>query len=177
MPNWTNSIPDDPRGKAFPIRRTPTSGKLTAVISSQDLLGCDTHFWGGHTVPCSRPDCEACRKGVPFRWHAYFAAVEQKNRLHFIFECTAQAADVFKAYRDAHSTLRGCLFQAERWHSRPNGRVIVRTTTIDLTNFSLPIPPDVRQCMSIIWQLPDATVKTRGLLKDTRRLNILPDTA
>lgn len=177
MPNWTRDIPTNGHGVALPIRRTPTSGSLCAVVTSEDLLGCDTHFYGGHTVPCSRPACKACADGLPYRWHAYLAALEQKSRLHFIFECTAQAAEAFKTFRDAHRSLRGCLFEAKRWHSRPNGRVIIRTATLDLTNFHLPISPDVRKAMSIVWQLPDAEVEISGALKGMPRVSVPPDPA
>lgn len=175
MPNWSTDIPKDPRGVALPLRRTPTSGSLLAVVTSEDLLGCDTHFFGGHTVPCTRPNCKACNEGLPFRWHAYFAALEQKTRLHFIFECTAQAAEPFKSYRDAHHTLRGCLFAAQRWHSRPNGRVIIRTQTLDLTNYHLPLAPDVRKCMSIVWQIPDDAAEIAGRIKSMPALRVSPD--
>lgn len=177
MPNWSTDIPKDPRGVALPLRRTPTSSALIAVVTSEDLLGCDTHFYGGHTVPCSAPDCKACRDGLPFRWHAYFAAQDQKTRLHFIFECTAQAAEPFKQHRDAHRTLRGCLFEAKRWHSRPNGRVIIRTRQADLTNLSLPIAPDVRKCMAIVWQLPNDAAEIAGQIKDAPRLRVNQDAA
>lgn len=174
MPNWSRDIPTNPNGVALPIRRTPTARALLAVCTSEDLLGCDTHFYGGHTVPCTRPNCKACNESHPFRWHAYLAALEQKSRLHFIFECTAQAAEAFTTWRTAHGTLRGCLFDARRWHSRPNGRVIIRTASIDLTNLSLPIAPDVRKCMAIVWQIPDRDAAVAGALKGMPRLAVDP---
>jgi len=95
------------------------------VITSPDLLGCNTHFFGGHTVPCETPECEACLKGIPWRWHGYLAAIQAQTHAHFIFEFTAQAGDTFREYFQLHGTLRGCIFQAERMHHRPNGRVIL----------------------------------------------------
>lgn len=176
MPNWSTDIPSSPNGTALPVRRTPTSNALTAVVTSEDMIGCDTHFYGGHTVPCTRPDCKACGDGLPFRWHAYLAALDHKSGLHFIFECTAQAADAFKTYRHAHKRLRGCLFEARRWHSRPNGRVVIRTASADLTKLSLPIAPDVRKCMAIVWQIPDADVVVAGALKGATRVSVNPNT-
>ena len=163
---WSTSIPQDPRGRAFPLRRTPSPGKLLAIATSEDLLGCDTHFYGGHTMPCERPECEACEKGMPFRWHAYLAAVEFANRFHFIFEFTAQAADAFDTYRKAHGTLRGCLFEARRLNGRPNGRVMIQCKPADQSKITLPDPPDVRACMSIIWNLPSDQVQTNRKIGD-----------
>ena len=177
MPNWSTDIPKSANGVALPVRRTPTSSALVGIVTSEDMLGCDTHFYGGHTVPCSRPDCKACNDGLPFRWHAYMAAIDQKSRLHFIFECTAQAADAFKTYREAHQRLRGCLFEARRWHSRPNGRVVIRTATADLTKLALPIAPDVRKCMAIVWQIADKDVVVAGALKGMPRVVVDPDAA
>ena len=177
MPNWSTDIPTSANGHALPVRRTPTSSALIAVITSEDMIGCDTHFYGGHTVPCSRPDCKACGDGLPFRWHAYMAAIDLRSRLHFIFECTAQAADAFKTYRDAHKRLRGCQFEARRWHSRPNGRVIIRTASADLSKLSLPIAPDVRKCMAIVWQISDHDAVVAGAVKGVPRVYANKDEA
>ena len=165
MPTWTKLPPERGEGPALPIRRTPPQGSLIGVITSDEMIGTDTHFYGGHTVPCERPDCEACLKGVPFRWHGYVAAIDLKNHLHFIFEMTAAAAEPFKDYKLAHGSLRGCKFGAERLHRRPNGRVIIRTTPADLANVRLPKPPDLINCMSIIWQIPSPDVQLAGRLK------------
>lgn len=162
MPKYSNQIPTDPRGPALPIRRTPAYSKLRAVVTSQDLLGCFTHYFKGRTAPCERPDCEPCRDGLPFRWHAYFACEDVATALHFIFEVTAAGAEPFVEYRDAHGTLRGCLFEAARWKSRPNGRILVRTKPADLTERRLLKPPDLEKCLAILWNLPGDSVNCCG---------------
>jgi hypothetical protein len=161
---FSTDIPSDPRGKAFPLKRTPPGGKLIAAITSENLLGCDTHFYGGHTVPCERPECEPCGKGMPFRWHGYVAAIDAANMLHFIFEFTAQAADAFDVYRIAHGTLRGCRFLATRLNNKANGRVILTCSPVDQQKITLPEPPDIASCMSIIWNLPTDQVNTKRKL-------------
>lgn len=164
--NWSPSIPLDPRGRAFPLKRTPTNGVLQACVTCENLIGCDTHFFGGRTMPCERPNCEACDKGMPFRWHGYVSAVQHKTHLGFIFEFTAQAGDAFEQYFKAHGTLRGCEFAARRLHSKPNGRVIILCTPLDLTNIKLPQPPNVISCMEIIWNLPHGQVKADTSIGD-----------
>lgn len=158
--DWTNTIPTDPRGKPFPLHRTPPTGKLVAAITSEDLTGCDTHFFGGHTVPHHNEGCEPCEKGMPFRWHGYVSAVNVTTRLHFIFEFTAQAADTFDTYRKAHGTLRGCLFEARRLHAKPNGRVMLQCKPLDQQKLHLPEPPSIPDCMAIIWNLPNGQIDT-----------------
>lgn len=162
MPTWTRDVPKDPRGNALPIRRTPASRPLQAIVTSPDLIGCYTHFYKGQTVPCEAPTCEACADGLPFRWHAYMTAVDVFNHLHFIFEVTAIAAKTFTEYREKHGTIRGCQFIAKRWNNRPNGRILIQTKPADLGETLIPEPPNLQKAMAILWSLPDASVVTRG---------------
>ncbi len=154
MPIFSNSPPAPDGERALPLKRTPAAGKLRAVITSDDLIGTNTHFYGGHTVPCEAPDCEPCQKGSPWRWHGYVSAIQAQTRLHFLFEFTAQAADVFREYHALHKTLRGCIFDSERMHHKPNGRVILQVKTGDLAQLGLPPQPDLEACMRIIWHCP-----------------------
>lgn len=154
MPNFSTDLPVDREGYGLPIRRTPTHGRLTAIVTSNQMVGCDTHFFRGHTIPCERPDCEACRVGIPFRWHTYIGCLEQSHHLHIIFEATLQASLPFVEYRQAHNDLRGCGFEATRLHAQPNGRVIIRTKPAPIEHIRLPGPPDLIACLSIIWNLP-----------------------
>lgn len=162
MPNWSNQVPDDPRGQGLPLVRTPAARTLTAIVTSTDLIGCDTHFWGGHTVPCTKPACEACQSGIAYRWHAYLSALNPNDDLHFIFEMTAQAAQRFAEYRLEHATLRCCQFEAYRWKQRRNGRVMLKLTRSAISPNALPRAPDLARVMSIIWRLPAPNVQTEG---------------
>ena len=174
MPNFTNRPPTEPHGPAFPLRRTPTTKPMVAIITCDDLIGCPTHYFKGRTQPCSAPDCEACREQVSWRWHGYVSALNTASHEHFIFEMTAQATDALVAYREQHGTLRGCLFEARRLHARQNARVILRCKPADLQQTSLPKPPNLEHALSIIWNLPapeiDLTSKPRRETKTPSRL-------
>lgn len=174
MPNWSSSIPADPRGQPLPIRRTPRSGRLVAIATSPNLIGCNTHYWGGHTVPCTAPNCPADLEGIPYRWHGYLGAVDTSTNEHFIFEFTAQAADQFRIYHLAYGTLRGCVFQAQRLRPVANSRVVIKTKQADLRELHLPDAPDIPKCMAIIWQLPTNNVKKEGRDHAADRLGITP---
>lgn len=158
MPTFTSDPPKEPRGPALPIKRTPAFKPLQAIVTCEDLVGCYTHFYQGHTVPCESPNCDACADGIPFRWHAYLSAVDYQNGLHFLFECTAQAAEHFVAYRDSNHGLRGCLFQATRLNRRPNGRVLITTKPTNLTERMLPKAPDLKACLAILWSMPSGSL-------------------
>lgn len=174
MPNWSNKPPVDPRGHGLPLVRTPASRSLVAIVTSDDLIGTDTHFWGGHTIPCSPPDCEACQAGVQYRWHAYLAAFEPDRKLHFIFEMTAQAAQAFVEYRNEFKSLRCCRFEAWRWKHTRNGRVCVKCENSGFSPAAIPKPPDLAKVMSIIWRLPTDNVWTAGQRDDVPRIHADP---
>ena len=159
MPAWSHNLPTSNKHMGFDLRRTPPDRPLTAIVTSEDLIGCYTHYWGGRTVPCEQPDCPACNTSVPFRFHAYVAAFDPKSHEHFIFECTANAAKSFENYRAAHSTLRGCYFQACRTKRGKNAKVDIATKPADLTNFTLPQEPDLIKALSVIWRLPAASLQ------------------
>lgn len=162
MPSYSNEPPPEPNGVALPIRRTPASKALVAIVTSEDLAGTYTHFFKGRTRPCEAPDCEACEAGIPFRWHAYLTALERETMLHFLFECTAQAAEPFVQYRKAHLALRGCLFVAKRWRTTANSRVIIQTKPANLEHVTLPRAPDIPAVLAILWSLPKGEVTTCG---------------
>lgn len=164
MPNWSNTPPPQDKHMAFALVRTPPDRPLTAIVTSDDLIGCNTHYWGGRTVPCEAPDCRACAESMPFRWHAYMSIFDQKTRDHMLFECTARAALAFEQYRVAHGTLRGCHFLAVRPKRGRNSRVEIVTKPADLTKITLPQAPDLVRAMSVIWQIPHAALpKHTGL--------------
>lgn len=158
----------------MPLERTPTNSKLSACVTSPDLIGCNTHFYQGHTVPCSLPECEACTKGVPWAWHGYVGAMKGSTREHFLFEFTPQVADVLKDYRAHNGTLRGCIFIAQRHNNRPNGRVILQTRPGDLAALNLPPPPDLEACMAIIWNLERSKVREAPPTKGHNRMQVFP---
>lgn len=170
MPTWSKAPPDDPRGHGLPIIRTPAARSLTAIVTSAGLMGCDTHYWGGHTVPCERPECDACENGIAYRWHGYLSAYNPHDQLHFIFEMTAQAAQTFVKYLEGHDELRCCQFEAWRWRHAKNGRVIIKVSHSAVPSRALPKAPDICKIMSIIWRLPAPNVQTHGIERNVTRV-------
>lgn len=172
MPRFSNAPPADPRGQSLPLRRCPPRGGLIAVITCDDVLGCPTHFYGGRTVPCEADKCVPCQEGISWRWHGYVSAYLLKAKQHFLFEMTARCAEVLIQYREAHSTLRGCLFEATRPSQTPNGRVIIHTKPIDLEGIAVPDPPDLPTLLSMIWNLPAPNVHVDGQQKGHPRARV-----
>lgn len=177
MPHFSFEAPDTTSGPRLHLRRTPTSGKLVAIVTCDRLVGCPTHWFGNRTIPCEAPNCPACDKGHSWRWHGYLTAVNVKTNEHFLFEMTAQAAEPFTAYHEQHGTLRGCLFEADRLGHHHNGRVLIRCKPADLGQVHLPDPPDLVACLCHVWNVPTPEASTEGKLKKNDRvvINRKPD--
>jgi len=175
MPNWSTDIPDDPRGHGLPLIRCPAQTTLEAIVTCDNLIGCDTHFWAGHTVPCTKPECDPCTDGNRWTWHAYLSAYDPKSDEHFIFECTQRGAMPFKEYFRAHHSLRGCQFQAYRWKRAKNGRVQIKCTPTAFNHNLLPKPPILQNVMAIIWKLPMPNTWVAGAEHGHPRIHADPD--
>lgn len=171
---FSDRPPQETSGYNFDIVRCPASGKLRAAITSETLVGCPTHFFRGHTVPCSGADCSACAEGLPWRWHGYVTIFTSATHFHQLLELTAPPAEALAAYRQTHGTLRGCEIILNRTSPRPNGRVRIQTKPLDLTQMSLPSPPDLRLILATMWNLPDLAQEIRGLLKGHPQFHAKP---
>lgn len=154
MPTWSSELPSEAKHMGFKIKRTPANSPIQGIITCDDLLVCDTHYWGGRTVPCERPDCPACNESIPYRTHVYVSAFAPKAGEHFIFECTAHAAKPLAEYRAATDTLRGCIFNAIRPKGHKNAQVVIETNTANLGRLHLPSAPNLILALSVIWRLP-----------------------
>jgi len=174
MPKWSNKPPADASSNSYRIRRTPCGGQITAIATSDDLVGCNTHFHKGRTTPCESPDCPACDEGLPWRYHAYCSALDTGSNEPFLFECTAQVAELFLAYRATYGTLRGCLFRARRASKHPNGRVLLELKPVDQTQRTLPDEPNIKKMLCYLWNVPYADVIEADHHRPNKRLHKLP---
>lgn len=166
MPTFSNRPPDETTSHNFDVVRCPPTGRLVACITSHQLVGCPTHFYRGHTVPCEQPHCPACDEGLPWRWHGYATIWTEKTHWHQLLELTAPPAEILAEYKAKNGTLRGCVITAHRTSPRPNGRVRLTTRTADLTKIDLPNAPDLRLILAALWNLPELAQEIRGLLKN-----------
>lgn len=172
MPQFTNRPPADPRGVALPLLRTPAGRPIAGLITSEDLVGTPTHFFGGRTVPCEVETCEACNNGIPWRWHGYVGLWCPNTRVHSIFEMTAQAVTPLTEWRETNSTLRGAKLVAKRVNSRPNGRVRISLSAIEIGQYAIPEPPNLIRCLAIMWNLAEPDVGIEGLMKNLPRIAV-----
>lgn len=152
--------------------RTPANRPFVAIVSSDDLVGTNTHYYHNRTTPCEGTGCPICAEGHSWRWHGYLSCVDQGTKEHVLFEFTAQASDAFRAYRDRYSTLRGCLFKATRHAQRYNGRVTIQTRPADLEGKDLPPGVNLTAMLCHIWNIPVPEAEITGRVKDHPRIRV-----
>ncbi len=175
MLNFSSESPDDPNEHSLPLVRCPAIKSISGILLNEDLLGTNTHYYHGRTIPCDDQTCPACDDGVPWRWHFYVGLWGQSSHRTCLFEMTAKAADPLKTYRKAYGTLRGCHLTAKRVNSSPNSRVIQQATQADLQKITLPVPPDVLGALSIIWNIERPSISVAGIVKDAPKLHVQQD--
>jgi len=165
VPTFTNSLPKVSKHHGYDLRRTPLGKPLTAIVTCESLLCCDTHYWHGRTLPCERitneegktiddSTCLACQQKQPYRTHVYVSVFDGKTHEHFLFECTAFAAKPLEEYFQTVGTLRGCGFSASRPKGTPNGKVVIATATANISRCPLPAAPDIALALCVIWRIP-----------------------
>ena len=165
MPHFTSTPPEDPRGHSLELKRCPPGTPLLGIITCPDVVGCPTHYWGGRTIPHETEDCEPCLAGIGWLWHGYVSAFEPKLKLHYLFEMTARCVEPLTEYRLKNPTLRGCSFMALRPSGKPNGRVYLKTKTIDLDSIALPHSADIPAVLAMIWNLPRPSITDAAQIK------------
>lgn len=164
MPQFSNDLPSQTSSVPFDLKRTPPTGTLTGVITSESLTSVRTHFANNRTVPCEAPEhCLLCQDGHAWRSHVYVAVIDFKTYEHFLLETTAKAASTLVIYRDYHKTLRGCAIRCSRRGDQPNGRIRIETRRTDPAKTVLPEPPNVQRLLCHIWNIPYAEEKNLDL--------------
>jgi len=162
MPAWTVSIPATDTRNSLTLVRTPAKGKTLAIVTSSKIIGCFTHYWGGHTMPCENEQCPACLEGIGNRWHGYIGIYDLRSRKHLILEFTAKASVPLQTYIEMTGKLRGCELQCERRGFRANSPVIMSCRPANLEGIALPEEPNIQRIMAIVWGLPGSAVKSDG---------------
>jgi hypothetical protein len=196
MPTYRTSLPPQGKHQGFDLKRTPEIGSLQAIVTSEDLLVCDTHFFHGRTTPCERvlndegktiddTQCAACVDKIAYRCHVYVSAFDAKKLEHFIFECTSNAAKSLEEYRNATGTLRGCVIYSVRPKGLKNSKVVIETSTVNLAKVKIPPAPDLIRALAVIWRLPGVALevknndkkngKVRTINNRIRKMNNQPD--
>lgn len=153
MPTFTDQVPDNPKGHALPILRTPTWKPLIAVVTSQNLIGTYTHFWKGKTMPCEGRPCHYCPQlGPPVQNAAgLLVHVHDGNEI----ACDGPGCEACK---------KGIPY---RWHAYLS--IFIRETGLHA------IFETTAQAAKTFVEYRNAHGNLRGCLFESRRLNSKPN--
>jgi len=151
MFQFNDSAPDEAITPGMRLVRTPSKGKVDAIIVSAKAIGTWTHYWRKRTIPHDDSACEPCQNGNSPRWHAWVTIWLPRTKELCIFETTAQASRAFDKYYAAEGTLRGAKMFAWRPSESENGRVFLRLERWSNTTEDLPCDIDLAHQLRIIW--------------------------
>ncbi len=172
MPVFSATPPPQGRSAGIDLVRTPANRPFIAIVTSEDLVGCPTHFYRNRTTPCEGENCQMCGEGYSWKWHGYLSCIDQATHDHVMFEMTANGSDPFRAYRKQYGTLRGCLFKATRHANRYNGRVSIRCQPADLGDRTLRKGANLVAMLCHIWNIPVPQAEIIGRSKDHPRIRV-----
>lgn len=153
MPVWKYKLPADEISDTYRLVRTPTVGSLVATVTSEGLLSCPVHFYGGRTVPHEvEGECVPCQAHRSYRWVAFLSCINDKNGEHILFETTVTAAQPFEKHQAQFGTLRGCRFRSTRPSGRVNGRMFIVIQAANAASMAVPEAPDVAAVLEHMWK-------------------------
>jgi hypothetical protein len=153
MDNWKNRPPQPNEFGGVRLLRVPKGKTLDLLITSDTLIGCDTHFSHRRTIPCTGPNCPMCLDGQPARWHGYVSICSTRQTAQAVLELTALAAQPVIDYQDRHGSLRGARLTASRVGNHENSPVHCSLTPSDTDLRQLPSAVHLENFLSVIWHL------------------------
>lgn len=168
MPEFTNQPPARPRTHSMRLIRTQPGKPIAGYLTCTDMVGCETHFWGGRTVPCEGDACAACLQGIASRWHGYLSIWDPGAHGQLLVEVTEEAARQIQAYAKSNGSLRGAIIQLHRANYRRNSRLVADLKAADLSKVNLPPAPNIIAILETIWGL------NKGSTRATQARNSTP---
>lgn len=152
MPSWSNVAPEPRDFANIRLMRVPAKGNLLGIITSEEVIGCYTHWDKSRTQPCPDKTCTKCHEGIPRRWQAWISLVSQVTDRQIVVQVSPLAHQALDEARAKYGYLRGLLCQLSRQAPRENARIIVDTRQLPKPPDGLPPPVDIQRYMENIWQ-------------------------
>ena len=153
MDNWKNRPPAPNEFGGIRLLRVPKAKSLEMLITSDTLIGCDTHFSHRRTIPCTGPGCPLCLDGSTPRWHGYISICSTRHTAQAVLELTALAAQPVMDYQDRHGSLRGARLKATRVGNHDNSPVHCSLEPSDVDRRTLPEGVHLENFLTVIWHL------------------------
>jgi hypothetical protein len=152
MPLWSTTPPDPHEFATIRLMRVPQSGSLLGLITSEEVLGCYTHWDTYRTQPCPGDGCPLCLDGQPKRWQGYLSLQSQSTQKQVVVQITALAAQQLQQEKARYGHIRGLLADFSRVAKRPNARILVQCRQLPQPPLDLVQPVNIPKYMALIWQ-------------------------
>lgn len=163
-----------PREQHAELVRTPHTKPIKAIITSNKIIACPTHYHARRTIPCKGPGvCDLCAAGQKWRLHAYLSIINLDNLAHQIIEFPARQYDALAQWYRRLGTVRGLYIEACRPNARPNGPIQLTIKRPATEPPTLPDPLPIEWILCKIWGVPADEYKPQ---KSQNQNNQTPDT-
>jgi len=150
-PNWSPRPNDADLPVGIPLLRIPQHGTGFQVVVSREIVGVDTHYFKGRTLPCTMPVCPACMEFSPKRWHGYLYVMSAKKLTIAAVELTAGCAQQIDRAVQNFGSLYKLIIQGTRQKQRANGKIEISASGL----FTGAIPelriPPIKELLKRIW--------------------------
>jgi len=157
MINWSSRPANLKTGASYPLIRCKPDDRRRWVILSREIVGLDTHYWKGRTVPHVKQDCPACADKRPFRWYGFLACLSP-GWTKVVHEITPSVCEALEIYAKDHGTIRGSVIEMRRTRGKVNGRIIATLKPIEgVPVEQLPEPHDVIPLLFRLWEVQEHT--------------------
>lgn len=149
---WSDA-PETDRRPFYPIWSPTPDRDVSAVITSQDVIGVWTHWYEGRTHPCrgSRRRCEGCGLGYRRQWKGYLAGHDFNRGRSGLIEVTQEAFLRTPGLTLRKGKLRGCVIRLRRAGASRQARVVAALTEWTGDRAALPPAFDVVAALERIW--------------------------
>jgi len=154
MPTIYDRIPADATKYSLHLMRCGQGATIHGIVTSSNLIGLHTHYFGGRTTPCLDTECKPCSSGFSSRWHGYFGVWLAGKPRHVLLEMTATPSLALQNYHDLHGTIRGAEIEVKRLGRRQNGRVQCTVWPADLSKLVIPPEPIILPALATLWSIP-----------------------
>lgn len=142
------------RVKHVPIISPRPHQTLYMVITTEQVMGVETHWIEQRTTPCMQEvgDCRGCTAGLAKRWKGYLGGADLSTGRLGIIEVTLGAWEHCPRLQERDKSLRGLIAKLYRRGTKRNSPAFIELQA-PTKNILLPPFPDLARQLRIIWGL------------------------
>jgi hypothetical protein len=153
IPRWQDDPPPERMLPHMPLVRVKPGVMLSGAVTTTQIHGVPTHYYGRRTLPCLADDCPGCAKQMPSRWEGYIGLWSSRPSKHLIVALTPGAATGIIDTAKDPKNLRAVYVEICRTGRAANSRLVASCKELEIPSSHLPPIPDLRAHLLHIWGL------------------------